>query len=323
LEKPYILLTNYRLQKANELLPIMEQIHRQGQQRGLVVIAHAIKGDALNLLVTNKVRNIMPTLGIRTPGAGLDRNEILQDLAAVCGGRVLVEERGDRLEAAGLADLGQADEVQAIRSGFTLTGGKGRPAVVRQRIQEIRGLMVTAAPGRERDRLGERAGKLIGGVALLYVGGATDVERDYLKERAKEAVRAVRLGLTEGIAPGGGTAFLDCLPALEALCLPADEAVVIPLLREALLAPMQMIIQNSGYEARPIIAQVQQRGPGYGFDVERGEIVPMLETHIIDPVQVLAVALKTAISGAIMTLTTETLVHKPRFNRDREVDLKP
>jgi chaperonin GroEL len=195
--------------------------------------------------------------------------------------------------------------------------------VVRQRIQELRRQAATAVPGRERDRLLERAGKLLGGVALLHVGGATDVERDYLKERAKEAVRVVRLGLAEGIAPGGGAAFLHCLPALASLKLPPEEAVVLPLLREALLAPMATLIENSGYEASPIVAQIQRQGPGYGFDVERGEISSMLEANVIDPVKVLSVALNTAISGAIMALTTETLVHKPRFNREREVDLNP
>jgi chaperonin GroEL len=322
LKNPYLLFTNHRLQKATELAPIMDQIYAR-DKRGLVVIAHAIEGDALNILVTNKVRQIMPTLGIRTPGLGFERLEILKDLAVLCGGKLFAEEAGDRVEHATLADLGQADEVQAIRSGFTINGGKGRPAAIRARIQELRRLIPAAEPGRERDRLVERSGKLLGGVALLHVGGATDTERDHLKARAEDAVRVVRLGLQDGVVPGGGTAFLACLPGLAALQLPADEAAAIPILRRSLLAPIQTIIQNAGFEAAPLVAQVQRCGPGYGFDVEQGQIVDMVEANIVDPVTVLHVALETAVSGAIMALTTEALIHKPRSNRDREVDLNP
>lgn len=322
LKKPYILLTDHHLHQATELAPIMDNIRRNGQ-RGLVVIAQAIEGDALNILVTNKVRGVMPTLGLKAPGLGHEKREILQDLAVLCGGQVFEVEKGDRLETATLADLGQADEVQAIRSGFTLIGGKGRPAAIRERVRELNRLMSAAEAGRERDRLVERAGKLMGGVALLYVGGATDVERDHLKEQAKNAVRIVRLGLTNGVAPGGGAAFLACLPALDSLALPAEEAVAIPLMRAALLAPMQALIQNAGFEAPPLMAQIRQKGPGYGFDVKRGEITQMIAANIVDPVKVLRIALDTAISGAIMALTTEALVHRPRTTRDEKVDLKP
>jgi chaperonin GroEL len=320
-KRPYILLTNRRMSKAAELIPIMDRIRRAGD-RGLVVIAYAVEGDALNVLVANKVRQIMPTLGLKAPGLGPEKLEILRDLAVLCGGKVFVEEAGDRVEDATLDDLGQADEAQAIRSGFTIVGGKGSPAAIRQRIMEIRRQLPTAA-GRERERLIERAGKLLGGVGLLYVGGATDAERDYLKDRAQEAVRVVRLGLEEGIVPGGGAAFLTCLPALDRLELPADEAVAGLILREALLVPMRAIIRNAGCDPNPIVVQVQEKGPGYGFDVLRGEITHMLAANIVDPVRVLQTALQVGVSGAIMALSTEVLVHKPRSNRDEEVRFTP
>jgi chaperonin GroEL len=319
---PYILLTNRCLATASELLPILEQA-RQAGDRGLVVIANGVTGDALNILATNKMRNVLPTLAIKTPGLGPEKTEILRDLAALTGARVFCAEADERIETATLADLGQAREVQAIRSGFTLIGGKGRPAVIRQRVQELRRQIPDAAYGYARDRLVERAGKLLGGVALLEIGGSTETERDYLKDRAKEAVHVVRLGLQDGIAPGGGVAFLACIPAFERLCLPDEEAAALPILRGALLAPMNALLRNSGVEPAPVIAQVLHSGDGCGFDVVAGEITDMMAAHIVDPVKVLHTALQIGVSGACMALTTDVLVHKPRQNRDDEVDFRP
>ena len=322
LKRPYLLFTNRTLTTTAELLPILEQIRQQGE-RGLVVIATGISGDALNLLVANKNRSILPTLAIKAPGLGPEKNEILQDLAVQCGGKVFLLERDDQTEKATLADLGQADEVQAIRSGFTIIGGKGRPKAIRERMLTLRSQLPTAAYGRERDRLIERSGKLLGGVALLKVGGATELEQEYLKVRTKEAVHSVRLGLQGGIVPGGGVAYLRCLRALDALNLPDEEAPAVRILRSALTAPITAILHNSGFEPSPILARIQQSEQNCGFDVMRGELVDVLASHIVDPVQVLHAALRTGVSGALMALTTEVLVHKPRHNRNQEVDFKP
>ncbi len=173
LKQPYLLFTDYQLKTAAELLPILNQVREAGA-RGLVVIAPSVTGDALNLLVTNHVRKVLPTLAIKAPGLGLEKREILQDLAVLCGGRLIETTLADPLAKVTLADLGQADEVQAIRSGFTIVGGKGRPAAIRQRYNELRAHLPKAQAGRDRDRLIERAGKLLGGVALLEIGGATE-----------------------------------------------------------------------------------------------------------------------------------------------------
>ncbi|MEZ4863888.1 MAG: chaperonin GroEL [Caldilineaceae bacterium] len=322
LEQPYILFTNQPLSRADHLLPIMNEIRRAGQG-GLVVLAPAITGDALNLLVTNKVRQRLPTLAVKAPGLGAEKIEILEDLAVLCGGRLLHTERGDNVEDAHLADLGRAEEVQAIRSGFTIVGGKGRPAAIRQRYQDLRRQIPDAPRGRARDRLGERAGKLLGGVALLEIGGATAVERDYTKERAKEAVNVVRLGLQEGIVPGGGVAFLRCLPALAKLHLPEEEAPALNILRNALMAPAQAILRNAGYAPAPILAHLLESSNGLGFDVMQGQMVDVMAANIVDPVIVLKEALHIGVSGALMGLTTETLVHRPRHNRAEEVDFAP
>ena len=241
----------------------------------------------------------------------------------MCGGRVIQSVLADPLSKVTLADLGQADEVQAIRSGFTIIGGKGRPAAIRQRHQELRSLLPTAQPGRERDRLIERSGKLLGGVALLEIGGATESERDFFKVRAKEAEAVLRLALQDGVVPGGGVAYLRCLPALDQLDLTDEEAAAAAILRRALMAPTQAILRNSGFEPSPILAQLVESENGFGFDVRNAQLVDVMAAHIVDPVRVLQTALRIGVSGAIMALTTETLVHRPRHNRDEAVDFNP
>lgn len=322
LKEPYLLLTNRHLTSGAELAPILGKVREAGS-RGLVVIAPSVDEGALNVLVTNKTRGVLPTLAIKAPGLGSEKSEILQDLAVLTGAKLFLLERHESLERAELADLGQADEVQAIRSGFTLIGGKGRPAAIRQRQQELRARLPAAAPGRERDRLVERAGKLLGGVGLLKVGAATEVEQEYLKEQAKAAVQTVRLGLQEGVVAGGGVAFLRCQPALAQLTLPADERPALTILHKALQAPLHAILRNSGFDPGPICGQLETAPNGAGFDVVRGQLVDVHAAHIVDPVRVLTSALQTGVSGALMALTTAVLVHKPRHNRDEAVDFNP
>jgi chaperonin GroEL len=228
----------------------------------------------------------------------------------------------ESLAKATLADLGQADEVQAIRSSFTVVGGHGRPAAIRERAEDLRKRIPTAPYGRERERLIERQSKLTGGVAVLEIGGASDVEQEYLDARTEEAIRVVRLALQDGIVPGGGAAYLACIPAVQALSLSADEAPAIPILCRALEAPARAIISNSGVEAAPILARLQERGTGWGYDVLCHEIVEMAAAHIVDPAKVAEAALSTGVSGALMGLTTDVLVYKPRHNRDEDVDFE-
>ncbi len=319
--KPYLLFSDRHLSRADELLPLMGAIRKEGG-RGLVVIATDVTGDALNLLVTNKQRGGLPTLAVKAPGLGLEKAEVLADLAALCGGKVFLEITGERLDKATLTDLGQADEVQAIRSSFTIVGGHGRPALIRQRADDLRKRIPSAPYGRERERLIERQSKLTGGVAVLEIGGASDVEQEYLKERTQEAVRVVRLALQEGIVPGGGAVYLACIPAVERLCLSTDETPAIAILCRALAAPTQAIIRNAGVETAPILARLRERGAGWGYDVLRHAIVEMAAAQIVDPAKVAETALRTGVSGALMALTTDVLVYKPRHNRDEDVDFE-
>lgn len=320
-EKPYLLFTDRHLSRADELIPLMGQIRKEGG-RGLVVIATDVAGDALNLLVTNKQRGGLPTLAVKAPGLGLEKAEVLADLAALCGGKVFLNVAGEPLAKATLADLGQADEVQAIRSSFTIVGGHGRPAAIRERADNLRKRIPSAPYGRERDRLIERQAKLTGGVAVLEIGGASDTEQEFLDERTEEAVRVVRLALQDGIVPGGGAAYLACIPALAQLSLSAEEAPAISILCRALEAPARAIIANAGVEAAPILARLQAKGTGWGYDVLRHEIVEMAAAHIVDPAKVAEAALRTGVSGALMGMTTDVLVYKPRHNRDEDVDFE-
>ncbi|MFN8444008.1 MAG: chaperonin GroEL [Caldilineaceae bacterium] len=321
-EKPYLLLTDHHLQRSDELLPIMEQIQQAGR-RSLVVIATEVTGDALNLLVTNKTRGAMATLAIKAPGLGTEKSEILQDLALLCGGEAILKSTGALVENAKLEQLGQADEVQAIRSGFTLIGGKGRPAAIRQRVNDLRQQANKAPYGRDRERLQERAGKLLGGVALLKVGAATESEQEAAKARAQAAIQSVRLGLAGGIVTGGGVAYLKCIPALEKLSLPEEQAPAITILRHALCAPMAAIIRNAGGEPAPIIVQVQSAKTDCGYDVVQECLTDLRAAHVVDPLPVVETALQAAVSTALMGLTTDVLIHKPRLNRDKEVDFEP
>jgi chaperonin GroEL len=322
IETPYLLLCDHHLQTADELLPIMEQIQRTGR-RSFVVIATEITNDALNLLVTNKTRGAMATLAIKAPGLGSEKSEILQDLALLCGGEAILQATGAQIANVKLEQLGQADEVQAIRSGFTLIGGKGRPAAIRQRVTDLRKQASKAPYGRERDRFSERAGKLLGGVALLKVGAATETAQEVGKERAREAVQSVRLGLEGGVVTGGGVAYLECLSALDTLVLPDEQSPAIAILRRALLAPTAAIISNAGIEPAPILARLHAAEKGTGYDVLQEKITDLRAAQIVDPLPVLEAAFQSAVSTALMGLTTDVLVHKPRANRDDEVDFNP
>lgn len=330
LKRPYLLFTTHEVNKATQLTPILEQLLKaDGGKRGLVLLSPMLLQDALNVLVANKERNVLPTLAIKAPGLGAEKDEILHDLAALCGGRVILQQTGELLENVVLADLGQADEVQAIRSSFTLIGGKGRPAAVRQRVQVLQEQLRTAPYGRDRNRLVERIGKLQGGVALLEIGGATEAERDYTKERANEAVHVVRLGLQHGVVAGGGVALLHARCALNELELPPAQQPAIAILQQALIAPAAAILTNSGFDAAPILHHLLSGQNGSrlhdncGFDVMAERYVDMLDAHIVDPLRVLQSALQIGVSGALMALTTDVLVHKPRQNRDDEVDFRP
>jgi chaperonin GroEL len=319
-ENPVILSTDVNVETVDQILPIMEQIMARKDELGVggfVLIANEISGPALAVLVANTEKKSLPCLGIKAPGAGDRRVRILEDVAVLTGGRMIAEDAGDRMEEAKLTDLGRARRVWANRDFFSIVGGRGEQSAIRGRIQEIKKLLPTADGDYERDKMRERMGKLQGGVGVLKVGAPSEREREIKKQRGEEAVAAARAAAEEGVVPGGGAAYISCIPALEALARSLggdgtteskDEALGVRVLIRALQAPTEWIVRNASHDHRPILARLRESPAGFGFDAVRGEIMDMTEAGILDPLKVIRTALETGASTGMMALTTDALV---------------
>ena len=311
-QHPYILLTDYTIDNPLDLIPALEATRRAGGE-SLVIIANGIKGAALNLLVTNNARGTLRLIGIKTPRYGDLRAAILDDMALSTGARVVRKDAGDALARVKLQDLGRAQYAVCSNATFTLMGTMGNPQAIRDRVQTLREALQHSHEDREREELEERIGKLLGGSALLHVAGQTDAERKHAKQVVENAVRVVRHGLRGGVVPGGGAAYVACLPALDEVELPEKEAPARNILRRALTAPMACMTRNAGYDPGPVVAWVQDAPPGWGFDVLRGERGDMLAANVVDPLPTVRTALTWALSIAAMTITTDALIHHADF----------
>jgi len=312
-ESPVILSTDVNVETVDQILPIMEQIMEHKDRLGIggfVLIANEISGPALAVLVANTEKKTLQCLGIKAPGAGDRRVRILEDVAILTGGRMIAEDAGDKTEEAKFEDLGRAKRVWANRDFFSIVGGQGDQAAIRQRIQEIRKLLPDADSDYERDKIRERLGKLQGGIGILKVGAPSERERETKKQRGEEAVAAARAAAEEGVVPGGGAAYFACLPVLEELAksLEGDEAVGVRVLMKAMQAPTEWIVRNAGANYKAILARLRQSPPGFGYDAVEGRIVDMTEGGILDPLKVVRTALETGVSAGTMALTTDALV---------------
>jgi chaperonin GroEL len=312
-ENPAVIATDINLETVEQMLPLMEQVMENKDRLGiggLVIIANEISGPALALLVANTEKKTLPCLGIKAPGAGDRRVRILEDVAVLTGGRFISEDAGDTFQEATLKDLGRARRVWANRDFFSVVGGAGSPQSIRQRVEEIKKLLPSADGDYERDKMRERLGKLQGGVGILKVGAPSERERETKKQRGEEAVAAARAAAEEGVVPGGGAAYLACLPALDELraTLNQDEALGVRVLMKAMQAPTEWIIRNASQDPNAILAKLRQSPPGHGYDAVEGTIVDMAEAGILDPLKVVRTALETGASAGIMALTTDALV---------------
>jgi chaperonin GroEL len=319
-ENPAIVSTDVNVETVEQILPIMEQVMARKEELGIggfVLIANEISGPALAVMVANTEKKTLPCLGIKAPGAGDRRVRILEDVAVLTGGRMIAEDAGDKMEQATFADIGRARRVWANRDFFSIVGGQGDQGAIRQRIAEIKILLPSADGDYEREKMRERMGKLQGGVGILKVGAPSEREREIKKQRGEEAIAAARAAAEEGVVPGGGAAYLACLPALEALAADLttsrgqegkDEALGVRVLIGALQAPTEWIIRNAGLNPRPILARLREAPAGHGYDVVQGKIVDMAEAGILDPLKVVKTALETGASTGIMALTTDALV---------------
>lgn len=311
LENVPVFVTDRFLTKTEDVLPVLNAALQAGH-RQLFLIAGDVSGDALSTLVTNKQQNIIHAVAVKAPGYGERRMRILEDLAIFSGATMIKEDAGETMDSATAGHFGFVRRAWCNRDYFTLVEGNGNPAQIRRRVQQIKTELPTVTDEYERGKMRERLGKMAGGMAILKVGAPSELERDEKKLQAEDAVASTRLALESGLVAGGGAALLACIPAVEALQLGGDEQMGVEILARALEAPTRQILQNGGFTPNPLLAELRQRPAGYGFDVIDGEIVDMREAGIVDPLKVVRTALETAVSTAMMALTTDTLVRKAK-----------
>ena len=306
LDDPYILITDRKISAINDILPVLEQVVKSGKQ--LAIIAEDVDGEALTTLVVNKLRGTFKCLAVKAPGFGDRRKAMLQDIATLTGGQVISEELGRKLDSVTIEDLGQAHKVVSTKDETTIISGKGDKNAIAERVAQIKKQIAETTSDFDKEKLQERLAKLAGGVAVIEIGAATEVEMKDKKYRIEDALNATRAAVEEGIVAGGGTTFLDIEGALDKVQAEGDEKVGVDIVRRAIEEPVRQIANNAGLEGSVVVEHVKKAGDGVGFNALKNEYVNMIEAGIVDPAKVTRSALQNAASIASMVLTTETLV---------------
>jgi chaperonin GroEL len=311
LDDPYILITDKKISALSDLLPVLEKFLQIS--KNLLIVAEDIDGEALATLVVNRLRGVLNVVGVKAPGFGDRRKDMLQDIAILTGGQVISEDIGRKLDSTTVKDLGRARRVVVTKDETTIIEGKGDEAAIRARVEQIKALIEQTTSDYDREKLQERLAKLAGGVAVIKVGAATETELKEKKHRVEDALSATRAAVEEGIVPGGGVALLNALPALDALKTEGDVATGVFILRRALEEPMRQIALNAGQDGAVVVESVRRMATdadntSIGYNVLTGQYGDMVAQGIIDPAKVTRSAVENAASIAGMILTTEALI---------------